>query len=244
MIRESQQRIGDMQQRIQMIKQEFVTKLRELGLVISDEQLDFLLSTVIGDDLVAVSLAFDNVKAITEQLEQLLVDSGEDLPTARRYYGMYTILLTALEHMHTDLLSTIEHYLQQLDSIVEKTRTLMASSKSLKRTSDRHQSTLDANIEAQQLTLRTAKLYRNYLLDQAKDINASRKQLAHDLAVARNTYETVKVSGELIAMVRSGQQLLELLFNRDVPTMFTFRNLEMKREFEKLTLQLRENEAR
>jgi hypothetical protein len=244
MIRASQERIGQIQQRIEATKQEFVAGLRKLGLVISDEQLDFLLSTVIGDDLVAVSLAFDNVKSITEQLEQLLVDSGEDLPTARRYYGMYTVLLTALEHMHTGLLTTIERYLQQLDSVVEKTRTLMAESKSLKKQDDRHQSTLNANIEAQELTLRTAKLYRSYLLEQADDINASRKQLAHDLAVARNTYETVKVSGELIAMVRSGQQLLELLFNRDVPTMFTFRNLEMKREFEKLTLQLREDGAR
>jgi hypothetical protein len=241
LIETSQRRIGQLRERIQTIRQEFAEDLRGVGLTISDDQLDFLLSTVIGDDMVAMSLAFDNVKAMTLQLEQLLVDSGEDLLTARRYYGMYTVLLSALEQMHGDLLSTIEHYLKQLDSIVEKTRTLAVQSKALKKQSERHQRTLSANLEAQQLTLRTAKLYRSYLLEQAHDVSTSRQRLAHDLAVAQNTYETVKVSGELIAMVRSGKQLLELLFSRDTPTLFTFQNLEMKREFEKLTLQLRES---
>ena len=244
LIRESEERISGLRQRTLVVKQEFATELRELGLFISDEQLDFLLSTVIGDDLVAMSLAFDNVKAVTEQLEQLLVESGEDLLTAKRYYGMYTVLLTALEQMHADLLFTIERYLKQLDSIVEKTRTLMAQSRALKNKDARHQQTLKANIEAQKLTLRTAKIYRSYLLEQAYDVTSSRKQLTHDLAVARNTYETVKVSGELIAMVRSGQQMLDILFSRDMPTMFTFQNLEMQREFEKLTIQLRESEEK
>ena len=208
----------------------------------SDEQLDFLLSTVIGDDIVGLSVAFDNVKVLTVQLEQLLVDSGEDTATARRYYGLYTVLLAALERLHQGLLSSIQGYLNELDQIQERTSTLLVESKALRQKDSRHQRTLAANIEAQQLTLRTAKLYRDYLISQAKDINQSKQRLAHDIAVARNTYETVKVSGELVRLVQAGQTLLETLFSRDVPTMFTFQNLEMKREFEKLTLRLRETE--
>ena len=60
------------------------------------------------------------------------------------------------------------------------------------------------------------------------------------IAVARNTYETVKLSGELVSLMRDSQQLLNALFNRQVPALRTFENLEMKREFEKLTAQLRD----
>ena len=190
-----------------------------------------------------MSVAFDNVKAVTEQLEQLLVDSGESLPSARRYYGMYTILLTALDRMHDELLATIGHYHQQLDTVVEKTRSLMAKSESLRRHNDRHQRTLTANIEAQRLTLSTAKTYQNYLNKQARHIVKSQQRLSHDIAVARNTFDTVTVSGELIQLVHSGEQSLELLFSRQAPTMFTFQNLELKREFEKLTNRLRATEG-
>ena len=233
-----------LEQKIVETRQAFATELRDLGLEISDEQLQFLLSTVVGDDVIAMSVAFDNVKVVTLQLEQLLVESGEDLVAARRYYGMYTILLTALEHMHLDLLHAVDGYQKKIDGIVEKTANLMAQSKRLSGQGQRHQRTLQANIEAQKLTLKTAKMYRNYLLKQARDVISSRQRIAHDLAVARNTFETVKISGELVQLVRSGQQLLETLFNKDMPTMFSFQNLEMRREFEKLTSQLKELEER
>lgn len=241
-IANTEQRIEQFTARIAEYKRQFALELRALGLDISDEQLDFLLSTVIGDDIIGLGVAFDNVKSLTGQLEQLLVDSGEDLSTARRYYGMYTVLLGALEHVHGSLLGQVQRYLNELDSIEERTHTLLNQSRNLRRNADRHQHTLAANIEAQKLTLRTAKLYRQYLNSQAKDVADSRQRLARDIAVARNTYETVKVSGELVQMVHAGQNLLESLFARDVPAMFSFQNLELKREFEKLSVRLREAE--
>jgi len=77
-----------LQQKIVETRQEFAAELRGLGLDISDEQLEFLLSTVVGDDVIAMSVAFDNVKVVTLQLEQLLVESGEDLTTE---YGQWKI---------------------------------------------------------------------------------------------------------------------------------------------------------
>ena len=71
----------------------------------------------------------------------------------------------------------------------------------------------------------------------------TRKNLEKDIAAAWNTYETVRVSGELVGIVRSSRRLLDGLLNRQVPTLRPFQNLEMKREFESLTMQLRMAEA-
>jgi hypothetical protein len=70
------------------VKSEFAADLRAMGLDLTEDQVDLLLATVVGDNIIDLGIVFDNVKAITEKLEQLVEESGEDLESARRYYGM------------------------------------------------------------------------------------------------------------------------------------------------------------
>jgi hypothetical protein len=82
-------------------------------------------------------------------------------------------------------------------------------------------------------------LYRSYLEEQRSDLSAAKQKLAPDLAAAKNTYETVKVSSELVAMMKSGQNLFDALKSLQVPELRVFENLEMKKEFQKLTVQMK-----
>jgi hypothetical protein len=88
------------------------------------------------------------------------------------------------------------------------------------------------------LTLDAAKLYRTFLNQQRSSLAAAQKKLAPGLETARNTYETVTVSSELITLMRSSQNLFDTLRTLQMPDLRVFQNLEMKKEFEKLTLQL------
>ena len=97
---------------------------------------------------------------------------------------------------------------------------------------------LKANMEAQEFTLRAARDYRDYLLQQREQVATARKRLARDIAVAANTYETVKVSGDLVDLMQASQRLLDNLRSLEAPALRTFENLQMKREFERLTLRL------
>ena len=227
-------------QEIEALKREFAQSLRAIGLKLEDEQLDLLLSTVVGDNLVDLGILFDNVKSITLQLEQLLEQSGEDLQSARRYYGLYVVLLKSLERMHVQIEEAIdERYLPQIDDIVGETRTLAADTERLLRESPDRRALLEGNLQAQQLTLQAAGFYRQYLVDQAEQVRQARQELEQDIAAAWNTYETVRVSGELVSLVRSSQLLLEGLLNRQAPALRPFESLEMQREIQKLTQQLR-----
>jgi hypothetical protein len=241
-IQELSTRIVVYENELRIVKREFAAELEKLGLDISDEQLDVLLSTVVGDDLIDIGITFDNVKALTEQLEQLMVESQEDLDSARRYYGMYTVLLQILERMHQQLCQAVdERYVPQIDAILRKTQKLMQETRALQRLNERNRQVLAANLEAQELTRRAAYLYRDYLIKQSRQVKLARQRLGDDIAVARNTYETVKVSGELVALMQSSQRLLRGLLDRQVPVLRAFENLEMKREFERLTLQLKKD---
>jgi hypothetical protein len=225
---------------LEAIKREFAGELRAMGLELSDEQVEFLLSTVVGDNIVDLGIVFDNVKAITVQLEDLVRESGEDLQSARRYYGMYVVLLRALERMHVDVEQAIEQrYVPQINDISERARSLTQETRALQREHPEKAELLRANLDAQALTLRAADVYRDYLKQQAEQVRAARGALEEDISTAWNTYETVRVSGELVDLVKSSQQLLEGLLDRQVPALRPFENLEMQRELAKLTDQLR-----
>ena len=222
------------------VRKEFARSVRELGVQLSDEQVEFLLSTVVGDNMVDLGILFDNVRAVTGQLEGLVAESGEDLDTARRYYGMYVVLLRALRRMHVQIEEAIgEQYVPQIDGIIARAQALTAETRRLGRESPAKAELFAANLEAQRLTIDAATVYRQYLGEQKMQVARARAELDRDIAAAWNTYETVRVSGELVGLVRASQQLLEGLMNRQVPALRPFENLEMQREFEKLTEQLR-----
>jgi hypothetical protein len=232
--------IERLEDELSAVKREFAAELRALGLELSDEQVELLLSTVVGDNLIDLGIVFDNVKSITEQLERLVAESGEDLQSARRYYGMYLVLLKSLHQMHLQVEQAIAgRYIPQIEAIAERARELSAQTRQLMARTPAKREILEANLEAQRLTVEAAGIYRDYLDAQGREVTAARVELEKDIAAAWNTYETVRVSGELVGLVRSSRELLEGLLDRQVPTLRPFRNQEMQREFEKLTAQLR-----
>jgi uncharacterized small protein (DUF1192 family) len=241
-IEAGERNIKRLNQELAAVKREFAGELRRMGLDLGEDQVEFLLSTVVGDNMVDLGILFDNVKAITQQLEQLVAESGEDLQSARRYYGLYVILLQALNRMHIQIEETIgEQYIPQINAIIARAQSLSGETRRLQREAPARRELLAANLEAQQVTVQAAEIYGRYLKDQAVQVREARRELEKDIAAAWNTYETVRVSGELVSLVRSSQQLLEGLMSRQVPALRPFENLEMQRELQKLTEQLRTN---
>jgi len=240
LILDKEAQIKRLTEQLGQVKREFAAAVRQLGVELSDEQVEFLLSTVVGDNMVDLGILFDNVKSVTTQLEQLVAQSGEDLPSARRYYGMYVVLLRALERMHQKIEEAIgEQYIPQIDAIATRAEQLTGETRELQRSAPAKGELLAANLEAQRLTIEAAGVYRQYLNDQKAQVTRARRELEKDIAAAWNTFETVRVSGELVGLVKSSQRLLEGLMNRQVPALRPFENLELRREFEKLTEQLR-----
>lgn len=223
------------------LKESFGDELRSIGLNVSREQLDFLLSTVVGDNVIEISIAFHNVKMITDQLERLTGESLENIQLARRYYGMYTVLLDTLLYAYDEALTEIdEGYLPEIETIRSRTKALMKKTeKLLDGAASTHRGALQVNLESQAFTMKAADLYRDYLEEQRQGLRDARKRLERDAELAMNTYETVQLSGDLLTVMHSSEELFNLLFDLQVPDLRPFENLELRREFEKMTTKLR-----
>jgi|GEM_PF-241469 len=227
--------------RINELKQEFAKGLSDMGLYLNQEQVDLLFASVVGDDIIQSSVVYAHVKQMSEQLMQLTIKTQEDLAVSRRYYGLYTILLKVLLHMQNTFINNIDGvYLPKIEGIQRDVRELQVSTQKLMREQSDKSSVqhLQANTKAQELTLKTARLYQQHLLQQKQKITVSRQKTEANLRVAQNTYNTVTVSGELVNLLRTSQKAFDILLNIQTPDLLIFQNLQMKQEFASLTTQI------
>ncbi len=245
------EKIKDLNERIKQhriaimdLKTQFSQELADIGLPITEEQLDVLLSSVVGDDIIRSSIVYNNVKQISQQLMTLTKESGEDLEISQRYYGMYTVLLKALLHMQEKFISNIDNnYLPKIQQIVLDVQDIKANTRILlsAELNKNRRLHLLANLEAQKLTLQTSALYKKHLTGQRRKIAIAYDKTNTDLKIAQNTYKTVRISGELVNLLRTSQKSFELLLNIQVPDLLIFKNLQMKQEFAILTQKLNNN---
>jgi hypothetical protein len=229
---------------IDNVKDELRTKLEGMGVILGQEQFDALLSTATSDEIIDIMALSDNIKAIVLQLVTFMKETGEDLQIARRYYGLYTALLEVYVFAYERFLQKLNnHYLPTIADIKREAKNTIRSALPLigglssNMTGDR--AILQANIEANKLTIRVADLYQRILIEQREGITKDKSKLERNLKVAKNTYQTVRISGRMVALVRTGLQEFELLGNIKPPDLRIFANVEMKREFERLTEKLK-----
>jgi len=226
-------------------KAEIVQDMQASGVQLSSEQLNVLMSSVIGDDVVEMSVVFDNVKRLSNQLADLMTQNGENLEFARKHYGMYAILLEVVITMQEDFVGDVLHkYLPAIEKISKNTQKLQKRTRLLldAETDPVRHADLASSWSAQQLTLDTIKLYQKRLKDQSNQVLEAKTKLEKDLDVALIRYQTVKLSNELVSMIQASNNQFQALANLQLPSLTPFENLAMKTEYEKLTEALRQAE--
>lgn len=239
-----QERIAESEKLVERAKTTLFETLKNAGIDLNREQFEAMLAAATSDEIVDLIALSENLRAIVVQLAALMEGSGEDLAVARRYYGLYTVLLEVYIFAHDEFLGRLDnHYLPGIAEIKQEAEETIKSAQSLLRDLPRgangDKAVLQANIEANKLTIRVADLYHSILTDQKGSIAKDKSVLERSLKVAQNTYKTVKISSRMVALVRTGLQEFELLGNMRPPDLRIFANVEMKNEFHRLTGKLR-----
>src|SRR5690606_31504699 len=90
--------------------------LNAIGIDLSSDQLEAMMSSVVGDDIMDMSVVFNAIKEMTNRLAELTQESGEDLTHAKRYYGMVVILHKIIGSMQDKFVSDVDRkYLPKLE---------------------------------------------------------------------------------------------------------------------------------
>jgi hypothetical protein len=226
--------------RISELKQQILDSLRNIGINATKDEIDTLVYSITGDDDVELITVFNNIKAITIKLKNMIIESGENIETAKRYYGIHLILLKVLLRLQGHYLDNVQYkYIPKIDSIIlENDKLINETQKLMLSASQAHKDIYNSNLRAQELTADTAKLYKKFLAMNKARILRSQEQIFREYEVAKNTYDTVSTAHGLIILMRKTDSFYNSLVSLQVPELINFKNDEMKNEFQKLTSQM------
>ncbi len=230
--------IDGLEQRMVLLEQEFINALREIGVDVDRNTAQSLLGTVSGDDFVEMCIAFDNIRIVTVQLQDLTEQAGESLDVARRYYGSYVVLVRIMDRIQKQFVERIEsEQLPKLAGFEERAqRNIAQAKKNLLAGGDPQ--VAEQNIRSNELTLEATDFYRRFLQEQAASVRAQNEALQPRLRDALNTYDTVRLSSQVAELIREGQRNFSALLELDVPELRGFENAELEAEFRRLTDEL------
>ena len=235
--------IADRERALSAVNAQLAEALRDLGLQLDDRQIDILLSSVTGDDLLQNAVVFSNVRAMVEKLAELSREDRDNLEINRRYSGLYLVLNDLLIHTQEELVRRIDgEYKPRLGEIgreAEALRKEALAKASQAGYSDSQKKSFALNAESNAMTLRVAELYTRLLDSQRKGILDNLADLRRSRDLAENTYRTVRSSGDLRNLIRSGLELFDSIHALSMPEILPFENEAIRRECEEINKRLR-----
>jgi hypothetical protein len=191
-----------------------------------------------ANDMIKLVSVFDVLAEITQQLMKLTASSHENIQQARKYYGMHVVVLEFVMHLQQQYIQQLKTvYLPRIEQIIQQTEQLNQESQALLQTetTPSQQQMIETNIRAQNLTLSVAQLYRQQLAQQQQKIEQALSKVGQDHGVAKNTYDTVKISADLLELMNLGQNSFAALMQIQLPDIQPFENVQMQQKYQELS---------
>ena len=237
-IEEEKLNITDYEAETNKIKVHFKERLNDIGVALTGEQVDILLARVDADDIIQMSVVFDVLKKITVQLMELTQASNEEIKQAKKYYGMHVVLLEMVNYMQQKYIDMVEtDYIPKIDVIIEKTIAIQKDAKKNMQedSNEKRIAIYKNNLAAQELTIKTAKLYKKNLREQKNKVASAQKVVQKDLKLSQNTYDTVEVSADLLSVLKTSKDSFDALMSLQVPQIVPFENVKMQDKYQELS---------
>ena len=235
LIESRQENLKKYQSEMRNIEIQMSESLSKIGIDLNPEQVEFWLSSVIGDDILSMSIVFSNTKEVTNLLAKLTKESGENMNYAKRYYGMLVMLHQMVINMQErfilkvddDILPKLSAFSKEADNNIKEATSLIKSGGS--------RASLESNIKANELTKQTIELYQRIVTDHRNKVSEALKISTQEMRVAINTYNTVRLSSDVMALIREGLDTFETILSLQIPAADEFQNNEIREEFRKLS---------
>jgi len=231
-----------LQNEMRIIKDDLKKNFQEIGVNLSAEQIDVLLTRVDGDDIIQISLVMETLKHITNQILVLMKASKEELTQAKKYYGMHQVLLELVVYIQQKYINKCNIvYIPKIDKMISDSAEMMVNTNKLKAQEEdaRRRSIYNHNLDAQALTNRAAKLYKNDIIASRNNMIEAQKISKENLKLSKNTYATVMLSADLFDLISESQSMFEEVSKIQVPNLVPFENIQLEQKYKELTEKLR-----
>lgn len=226
-------RLAERNQQIEGLKTGFREHLQRIGLTVPAETAESFLLPV-EDGVVSMAAVVSNIGVLTEHLQQLADQSREAPAETRRYYGMYLLLVFAIDRIQSHFVSEID---EDLLPRIEGHRNVAQQHIADARTQLSHggpREALTANISANQRTIEACSLMADTLQSQRRSVLDANRNVRTLEAAAINTYKTVCISLNVAEIVGHCEAAFRALRDLRLPQLRPFQGVHLNDELQRL----------
>ena len=240
-IADENDRIAEREAQIESLKGAFRKHLQEIDIHVSAEVADSFLLPV-EDGVVSIAAVITNIGRLTEQLQHLVDQSGESPSHTKRYYGVYVLLVLAINRIEKHFMNDVDQvFIPKLRGFEEEAGQNIANAQMLI-SSGGSKDLLLANISAGKSTIEACRVFADTLRSQERAIADRNRETRRTLADAVHTYKTVRLSLDVAGMIGQCQAAFQALRELKLPQLRTFQNLQLKGEMERLAARIVDKE--
>jgi len=233
--------IAEREAQIESLKEAFRKHLKEIDIRVSPEVADSFLLPV-EDGIVSIAAVIANIGHLTEQLQRLVDQSGESPTHTKRYYGVYVLLVLAVDRIERHFVIDVDEvFIPKLRGFEEEANQNIANAQVLI-SSGGSKDLLLANISAGESTIEACRFFADTLRSQGRAIGDRNRATQQTLADAVHTYKTVRLSLDVAGMIGQCEAAFQALRELKLPQLRTFQNLQLKGELERLAARIVEKE--
>jgi len=232
-IADANDQIAEKTRQIESLKVGFCEHLRQIDISVSPETVDSLLLPV-EDEFVSMAAVIANIARLTEQLQRLVDQNGETASHTKRYYGMYVLLVFALDRLQKHFVRQIdETFLPRLVGFDQEAGRNIAAAQALSHRGE-HRDQMSANITAGKNTIHACQLMTEILRSHKRAVLEENKNVQTLAAAAVNSYRTVRLSFDVVDLIGQCDAAFRALRELRMPPLRKFQNVQLNEELQRL----------
>lgn len=151
---------------------------------------------------------------------------------------MYLVSLEAYSHAIEEVIKNFGVYAEKLIVIKNEARKNLAESRNMS-VSEEERKILKENDMINNRTVEVVDLYRKLLNKRIQNLRNQKRAIDKKVAVAQNTYNTLKNSGSLIALIKTADKDFSMILGFSMPELKTIYSQGLMKEFTEISGRLR-----
>lgn len=216
--------------------------LRGVGLNIPGSAAERCIFPVNVETLIDNAIVAKDIAVVVENLGRFL--DSEDLETAKRYFGMYLVMIDVQAEGFRQYLEKSENgeWKQGVNEILRGAEAAVKSdtaNAAQTRFTDREREIFQKNAATNRKTIEAATAYLDLLKQHEEIIKGKLREAERVREVALSSWNTVSLASDLKEIVKTSHEAFEALLSLELPPLALFDDSALQAEFDAITRKLR-----
>lgn len=242
-------RIGDVREKKSKLEAEranqaakVMENLRNIGLNMPGSAAERCIFPVNVETLIDNAVVAKDIAVVVENLGRFL--NSEDLATAKRYFGMYLVMIDVQAEGFRQYLEKSEdgEWRKGINEILRGAEAAVKSdtaNAAQTRFTDHEREIFRKNAAMNKKTIEAATAYLNLLKQYEEIIRGKLREAERVREVAQSSWNTVSLASDLKEIVKTSHEAFEALLSLELPPLALFDDSALQAEFDAITRKLR-----